>query len=57
MGKQKGLIALVSPLNEPEKNGNIAKHDLLLRKLIKYFPKEIPNYFFENDITHHECNF
>ena len=32
-------------------------HDLLLGKLIEYFPKEIRNYCFEADITNDELTF
>ena len=39
MDKQKGSFALVRQLMELKTNGIIATHDLLLGKLIEYFPK------------------
>ena len=42
---------------ELKTNGIIATHDLLLGKLIEYFPKEIRNYCFEADITNDELTF
>ena len=57
MDKQKGSFALVRQLMELKTNGIIATHDLLLGKLIEYFPKEIRNYCFEADITNDELTF
>lgn len=57
MDKQKGSFALVRQLMELRANGIIATHDLLLGKLIEYFPNEIRNYCFEADITNDELNF
>lgn len=57
MDKQKGSFALVRQLMELKANGIIATHDLLLGKLIEYFPKEIRNYCFEADITNDELTF
>lgn len=44
MDKQKGSFALVKQLMTLKANGIIATHDLLLGKLIEYFPDEIHNY-------------
>ncbi|WP_455672772.1 MutS-related protein [Phocaeicola sp.] len=57
MDKQKGSFALVRQLMTLKANGIIATHDLLLGKLIEYFPKEIRNYCFEADITNDELTF
>lgn len=57
MDKQKGSFALVRQLMELKANGIIATHDLLLGKLIEYFPEEIRNYCFEADITNDELTF
>lgn len=57
MDKQKGSFALVRQLMSLKANGIIATHDLLLGKLIEYFPKEIRNYCFEADITNDELTF
>lgn len=57
MDKQKGSFALVRQLMELKANGIIATHDLLLGKLIEYFPKEIRNYCFEADIANDELTF
>ena len=57
MDKQKGSFALVRQLMELKANGIIATHDLLLGKLIEYFPEEIRNYCFEADIANDELAF
>ena len=57
MDKQKGSFALVKQLMTLKANGIIATHDLLLGKLIEYFPDEIRNYCFEADITNNELAF
>lgn len=57
MDKQKGSFALVKQLMTLKANGIIATHDLLLGKLIEYFPDEIHNYCFEADITNNELTF
>ena len=57
MDKQKGSFALVKQLMTLKANGIIATHDLLLGKLIEYFPDEIHNYCFEADITNNELIF
>lgn len=57
MDKQKGSFALVRQLMELKANGIIATHDLLLAKLIEYFPDQIRNYCFEADITGNELTF
>lgn len=57
LDKQKGSFALVRQLMELKANGIIATHDLLLGKLIEYFPEEIRNYCFEADITNNELTF
>lgn len=57
MDKQKGSFALVRQLLELKANGIIATHDLLLGKLIEFFPEEIRNYCFEADTTGDELTF
>lgn len=57
MDKQKGSFDLIRQFMQMKANGIIATHDLLLGSLIKQFPEEIRNYYFEADIKDNELTF